>query len=75
MCSDYHSEMDLWIDQMIKFIESHFEQCIAECYHQVIDMMIEAVKNKQQDFSSHDEELGELNRLKNQIEAEINEAN
>ena len=75
MCSDYHSEMDLWIDQMIEFIESHFEQCIAECYHQVIDMMIEAVKNKQQDFSSHDEELGELNRLKNQIEAEINEAN
>lgn len=72
MCSDYHREIDLWIDQIIKFIESHFEQCIAECYHKVIDLMIDAVKDKQQDFSSHTEELDNLNCLKNQIEAELN---
>lgn len=72
MCSDYHSEMDIWIDQIIMSIESHFEQCITECYHQVIDLMIDAVKNKQQDFTDHDEELGKLNYLKNQIESELN---
>ena len=72
MCSDYHDEMDSWIDQIIKHIEGHFEKCIGDCYHQVIDLMINAVKNKQQDFSNHDEELEKLKQLRKQIEVELN---
>lgn len=71
MCIDFHNEMDSWIDQAIKNIEAHLESCIGECYQNVINLMIEAVKNKQKDFSDHAEEIKALNELKERILSEL----
>jgi len=71
MCIDFHNEMDLWIEQATKRIESHLEECIGECYQNVIDLMIEAVKAKQADFSNHDDDIDKLNQLKTKIEEEM----
>lgn len=72
MCIDYHNEMDLWIEQAIKHIEKHLESCIGDCYQNVIDLMIEAVKNKKSDFSNHDNEIKQLIQVKTKIQDELN---
>lgn len=72
MCIDYHEELDAWVDNISKHIESHLEGCIADCYQQVINLMIDAVESKQQDYSNHDKELAKLNQLKNKIEIVLN---
>ncbi len=71
MCIDYHNELDVWIEQVAKHIENNLEKCIGACYQQVIDLMVDAVKSKQQDFSNHDMELGKLKQLQKKIETEL----
>lgn len=72
MCIDFHNEMDLWIEQVAKNIENHLESCIGECYQNVIDMMIDAVKSKQKDLANYDEEIKSLKELKEKIQEELN---
>ena len=72
MCIDFHNEMDLWIEQVAKNIENHLESCIGECYQNVIDMMIDAVKSKQKDLANYDEEIKSLKELKEKIQMELN---
>ena len=72
MCIDFHNEMDLWIEQAARHIEKHLESCIGECYQNVIDLMIEAVKNKKEDYSNHDEEIKQLIQTKTKIQNELN---
>ena len=68
MCIDYHNELDLWIEQATKHIEKHLESCIGKCYQNVIDLMIEAVKNKKEDYLNHDDKIKKLYELKAAIE-------
>ncbi|MGN0005933.1 MAG: hypothetical protein ACI37Z_08180 [Candidatus Gastranaerophilaceae bacterium] len=71
MCIDFHSEIDLWIEQAINNIENHLEGCINECYQNVINLMLEAINNKQTDFSNHDDEINQLVETKTKIQNEL----